>query len=62
MNPEELAAIIQFHGHFCPGLAIGVRESIQCEACGEMVMETRLRLLGGRKLCIPCFKAGERQL
>ncbi len=39
-----------------------VRESIQCEACGEMVMETRLRLMGGRKLCIPCFEAGERRL
>ncbi|MBN2550220.1 MAG: TraR/DksA C4-type zinc finger protein [Anaerolineales bacterium] len=39
-----------------------VRESIQCEACGEIVMETRIRLLGGRKLCIPCFEAGERRL
>ena len=39
-----------------------VRESIQCEACGEMVMETRLRLMGGRKLCIPCFEAVERCL
>jgi formylmethanofuran dehydrogenase subunit E len=39
-----------------------VRDSIQCEACGEMVMETRIRLLGGRKLCIPCFEAGERRL
>ena len=44
-----------------PGRA-RVRESIQCEACGEMVMETRVRLLGGRKLCIPCFEAGERRL
>jgi len=39
-----------------------VRESIQCESCGEMVMETRLRLMGGRKLCIPCFEAGDRRL
>jgi formylmethanofuran dehydrogenase subunit E len=39
-----------------------VRHSIQCENCGEMVMETRVRLLGGRKLCIPCFEAGERRL
>jgi formylmethanofuran dehydrogenase subunit E len=29
---------------------------------GEMVMETRLRLLGGRKLCIPCFETGESDL
>jgi formylmethanofuran dehydrogenase subunit E len=39
-----------------------VRESIQCEDCGEMVMETRIRLLNGRKLCIPCFEAIERRL
>jgi formylmethanofuran dehydrogenase subunit E len=39
-----------------------VRESIQCETCGEMVMETRVRLMSGRKLCIPCFEAGERRL
>jgi formylmethanofuran dehydrogenase subunit E len=36
-----------------------VRESFRCEACGEMVMETRLRLIGGRKLCIPCFESGK---
>jgi formylmethanofuran dehydrogenase subunit E len=39
-----------------------VRDSIQCEACGEMVMETRIRLMGGRKLCIPCFEVRERRL
>lgn len=39
-----------------------VRESIQCEACGEMVMETRVRLLSGCKLCIPCFETAERRL
>lgn len=39
-----------------------VRESIQCEACGEMVMETRIRILEGRKLCIPCFEASENPL
>jgi formylmethanofuran dehydrogenase subunit E len=39
-----------------------VRESIQCQVCGEMVMETRARLMGGQKLCIPCFEAGENRL
>lgn len=39
-----------------------VRDSVQCEACGEMVMETRIRLLGGRRLCIPCFEEDERRL
>ncbi len=39
-----------------------VRASVQCEACGEMVMETRARLMNGRKLCIPCFESGEQRL
>lgn len=33
-----------------------IHQSIECEACGEKTMETRVRLLGGRKLCIPCFE------
>jgi len=33
------------------------RDSVRCEACGEMTMEIRIRLMGGRKLCIPCFEA-----
>lgn len=37
-------------------------ESVQCEECGEMAMETRIRLLGGQKLCLPCYKAAERSL
>lgn len=39
-----------------------VYESVACAACGEMVMETRVRLLGGQRLCLPCFEARERQL
>lgn len=31
--------------------------SLTCEACGERVMESRTRRLGGRTLCIPCFEA-----
>ncbi|HET9443116.1 MAG TPA: FmdE family protein [Acidimicrobiales bacterium] len=29
--------------------------SMACADCGESVMETRVRRLGGRDLCIPCF-------
>ena len=39
-----------------------IRESIQCQECGECVMETRVRFLRGRQLCIPCFKAAEKEL
>lgn len=36
-----------------------VHASIQCNACGEMTMETRIRRLEGRNLCIPCFEEME---
>jgi formylmethanofuran dehydrogenase subunit E len=35
--------------------------SLLCDACGEMTMETRTRRFQGRTLCIPCFRALERQ-
>ncbi|GAB4337441.1 MAG: FmdE family protein [Candidatus Abyssubacteria bacterium] len=31
-----------------------IRPSIVCEKCGEQVMETRIRKVGGKNLCIPC--------
>ena len=39
-----------------------IRESIECQECGESVMETRVRFLRGRMLCIPCFETAEREL
>lgn len=30
--------------------------SVACEACGEAAMETRIRRLDGRELCLPCFE------
>ena len=33
-----------------------IRESLPCDACGEMVMATRIREYGGRNLCIPCHE------
>lgn len=32
------------------------RNSLVCGVCGEKVMETRTRDIGGRTLCIPCSK------
>ena len=29
--------------------------SVDCQACGEATMETRIRLLDGANLCPPCF-------
>ncbi len=31
--------------------------SVPCAVCGEATMETRIRRLEGRELCIPCFEA-----
>lgn len=31
--------------------------TLPCEGCGESVMESRIRRLGGRFFCIPCFTA-----
>lgn len=36
-----------------------IHNSIQCEGCGEMAMETRIRKFGGRNLCIPCFEKSD---
>jgi len=42
-----------------PPLARGM-PSVTCEGCGEPTMETRIHLLDGRQLCVPCFEAGLR--
>lgn len=34
-----------------------IHTSVPCARCGEPTMETRLRLLAGQRLCIPCFTA-----
>ena len=31
-----------------------IRQSVRCEKCGEMTMETKTVVKGGRRLCIPC--------
>jgi len=31
-----------------------IHRTVHCEQCGEPVMETRLRPVGNRRLCIPC--------
>jgi formylmethanofuran dehydrogenase subunit E len=38
-----------------------VLQSLQCEACGEMTMESRTRRFGGNTLCLPCFEKVEQK-
>ncbi len=33
-----------------------MKRSVQCDACGESVMETKARLCDGRILCLACFE------
>ena len=34
-----------------------IHQSIPCQRCGELVMETRIRNIGAANLCIPCANA-----
>ena len=36
--------------------------SMVCGECGEKVMESRIRRMGGKDLCIPCFRAQEQKV
>jgi len=38
-----------------------ILQSLRCEACGEMAMESRTRRLGGKTLCLPCFEMAEQK-
>jgi len=39
-----------------------ILKSIQCESCGEMTMESRIRLFDGKNHCIPCFLKVEQKI
>jgi formylmethanofuran dehydrogenase subunit E len=34
-----------------------IRQSVVCTLCGEAVMETRIKTLDGKAVCIPCYNA-----
>jgi len=39
-----------------------ILQSLRCEACGEMTMESRTRRFGGKTLCLPCFERVEQKV
>ena len=45
-----------------PARPAAILQSLRCEDCGEMVMESRTRRFAGRTLCIPCFGAVEQKI
>jgi formylmethanofuran dehydrogenase subunit E len=38
-----------------------ILQSLRCETCGEMTMESRTRRLDGKTLCLPCFEKAEQK-
>jgi formylmethanofuran dehydrogenase subunit E len=54
-SPDELFTVTEVQGE--PPHQARLHSSVECTACGEDVMETRTRKLGGRDLCIPCWDA-----
>lgn len=36
-----------------------IHGSVNCDICGERVMETRIRALNGKRVCIPCAEKRE---
>jgi formylmethanofuran dehydrogenase subunit E len=39
-----------------------ILDSLQCEQCGEITMESRTRRFDGQTLCIPCFEKVEQKV
>lgn len=54
-EPDELFAVQELTAS--PPQMARIHVSVRCEACGEETMETRVRRLDGRDLCVPCFEA-----
>jgi formylmethanofuran dehydrogenase subunit E len=41
---------------------VRILQSLRCEACGEMTMESRTRRIDGKTLCLPCFEKREQKI
>ena len=55
LDPHDLFFVTEVDGR--PPRMARIHASMPCAQCGEGVMETRVRRLGGRELCQPCFDA-----
>jgi len=50
---EELFSVTDLPSH--TSRSARVLQSLACESCGEMTMESRTRRFDGKTFCIPCF-------
>lgn len=55
LDPDARYEAIEVHED--PPVRARIHASVVCANCGEGTMETRIRRLGGRDLCPPCFEA-----
>jgi formylmethanofuran dehydrogenase subunit E len=39
-----------------------ILNSLKCQICKEMTMESRIRIFEGKNLCIPCFMKKEQKI
>lgn len=53
MQPDELFTVVPVDD--APPRKARVHVSVECDSCREETMETRLRLLRGKRLCPDCF-------
>jgi formylmethanofuran dehydrogenase subunit E len=52
--PEELFTVTAVDDP--PPRKARIMASVPCDSCGEETMETRVRLLRGKRLCVDCFE------
>ena len=55
LDPDALFSLQELSGP--PPKKARIHASVPCAECGEPTMETRVRRLDGRNLCVPCFDA-----
>ncbi|MCP4020566.1 MAG: formylmethanofuran dehydrogenase [Desulfobacteraceae bacterium] len=45
-----------------PARPARILKSIECDTCGEMTMESRVKLFDGKNMCKPCFQKVEQKI
>ena len=60
LDPDDMFHVSPLQAR--PPRPARILKSLICESCGESVMESRTRRLGGSTLCIPCFEAVEQKI
>ncbi|MFQ5537456.1 MAG: TraR/DksA C4-type zinc finger protein [Gemmatimonadota bacterium] len=56
MPEEQLFNVSEVFDYEVPPKATESFDSFVCDRCGDMVVETYGRVVGDRKVCIPCQK------